>query len=348
MSWWTKLRDAAESAAVVAGNYYLPGSSLLTSKIVSKGSQEQLSSPVGQIAQLASGAYGVSADQLKNYGTIFDKVKTSLGISGTPTVGDLDAAVAKGEITAADAYLAQQAAAQAAGAKGITAATFLPYAATLGGAALTSQAIGQAAQTQADYGQQVLNFLKQQQEQNVALQEPFRQAGITALNKLVPLSTEYKPFTMAEFQADPGYTFRLAEGKKALERQAAARGGLISGAALKAATRYGQEMGSEEFMNAFNRYQLERQAQLSPLQYLVGGGQTSAQTLGSQAQQYGRDVAGLTTDIGASQAGAQMARGTTYAQALTGAANLYGQQQANALNQQLTNAMIARLQSGTA
>ena len=44
MGWFTKLRDAVESAAVVAGNYYLPGSSMVTSKLVSEGSQKQLNS----------------------------------------------------------------------------------------------------------------------------------------------------------------------------------------------------------------------------------------------------------------------------------------------------------------
>ena len=52
---------------------------------------------------------------------------------------------------------------------------------------------------------------------------------------------------------DPGYKFRLSEGMKALDRQAAARGGLISGNALKATQRYGQDLASQEFGNAYNR-----------------------------------------------------------------------------------------------
>jgi hypothetical protein len=37
---------------------------------------------------------------------------------------------------------------------------------------------------------------------------------------------------MGDFTTDPGYAFRLSEGQKGLDRQAAARGGLISGGAL--------------------------------------------------------------------------------------------------------------------
>jgi hypothetical protein len=78
----------------------------------------------------------------------------------------------------------------------------------------------------------------------------------------------------------------LAEGQKALDRQAAARGGLISGGALKAAQRYGQEMGSQEYTNAFNRYQTERAAKLNPLQSLAGVGQTAVNQLGAAGQNY--------------------------------------------------------------
>jgi hypothetical protein len=58
MGWFTKLRDAVESAAVVAGNYYLPGSSMVTSRLVSKGSQDQLNSDLGRVAQIGSGLAG--------------------------------------------------------------------------------------------------------------------------------------------------------------------------------------------------------------------------------------------------------------------------------------------------
>ena len=128
-----------------------------------------------------------------------------------------------------------------------------------------------------------------QQEQ----QRPWLQAGQTALNKLIPLATEYTPFGMDQFQQDPGYGFRLSEGQKALERSAAARAGLQSGSALKAAARFGQEMGSQEYQNAFNRYQTERAARLQPLQSLAGVGQTAANTLGGYGQNYAGNVGNL-------------------------------------------------------
>jgi hypothetical protein len=89
-----------------------------------------------------------------------------------------------------------------------------------------------------------------------------------------------KPFSMADYQADPGYAFRLAEGNKALERSAAARGGLLSGAALKSTARYSQGMASQEYGNAYDRYNTNQTNLYNRLAGLSGTGQTSAGQLG--------------------------------------------------------------------
>jgi hypothetical protein len=56
------------------------------------------------------------------------------------------------------------------------------------------------------------------------------------------------------WQTDPGYLFRLAEGQKLLENSAAARGGLLSGQTGKALQEYGQNFASNEFGNIYDRY----------------------------------------------------------------------------------------------
>lgn len=118
-----------------------------------------------------------------------------------------------------------------------------------------------------------------------------------------------RDFSMQDFQADPGYGFRMSEGMKALDRQAAARGGLISGGALKAAQRYGQDLGSQEYMNAFNRYQTNRANQLAPLQSLAGLAQTSANTLGNAAANYGTNAGNIAMTAGTNQANAYLNQG---------------------------------------
>lgn len=183
---------------------------------------------------------------------------------------------------------------------------------------LGSKAAGKAADTQADAANRAAELQYRQYQEDVVRQKPFYDVGVNALPELVAAS-KYTPFTMDKFQADPGYAFRLSEGQKQLDRSAAARGGLISGGALKAATRYGQDMGSQEFTNAFNRYQIENQAKLNPLQSLTGMGQTTAQQLGTA----GRNMA---SNVGEAQQNAAAARASGYvgqANALTSGLGTY-------------------------
>jgi hypothetical protein len=174
--------------------------------------------------------------------------------------------------------------------------------AVVGSALVGAYASDKASNTQADAAERAsgvqsaaaryaADLQQKQYEENVARQQPFYQAGVNALPELVSAS-RYTPFGQEQFQADPGYAFRLSEGQKALDRSAAARGGLISGGALKAATRFGQDMGSQEYTNAFNRYQAERQARLGPLQSLTGMGQTTAQQIGAAGAQNASAIGG--------------------------------------------------------
>jgi len=192
-------------------------------------------------------------------------------------------------------------------------------AAIIGSSLLGSRAASSAASTQSDAANRAADLQNAQYQQTRADQMPFLQAGVTALNQLAPMAANYETFGQQQFQQDPGYAFRLSEGQKALDRSAAARGGLISGSALKAAQRYGQEMGSQEYTNAFNRYQTERQARLGPLQSLAGVGQTTASTLGQAGASNAANVGNLMTGGAAASAAGQVGA----ANALTGGLGTY-------------------------
>jgi hypothetical protein len=120
-----------------------------------------------------------------------------------------------------------------------------------------------------------------------------------------------QPFDMSKFQADPGYAFRIAEGQKALDRQAAARGGLMSGGALKAAARYGQDMGSQEYANAYNRYRQNRADQLAPLSDLMTGGTNATNATNTAMGNYGTNAANLMGQAGQATAAGQLGIGNT-------------------------------------
>jgi hypothetical protein len=187
-------------------------------------------------------------------------------------------------------------------------------AASVGSAAIGSRAASKASKAQTQAADQAAQLQREQFDRQVELQEPFRQAGMTGQNELMRLlglqgdagSAGYgsatKPFGMEQFQADPGYGFRMSEGLKALDRSAAARGGLLSGATLKGATRYGQGVASQEYQNAFDRYQKERLMRLAPLQSLSGMAQTSAANIGSAGDQYSTNVGNNLATMGQARA----------------------------------------------
>jgi len=205
-------------------------------------------------------------------------------------------------------------------------------AATIGAGLLGASSARSAANTQAQATQAAQDAQERMFNKQVELQEPFRQAGIGALNKLIPL-TDYTKFGMDQFTQDPGYAFRLSEGMKALDRTAAARGGLLSGATLKGAQRYGQDLASQEYTNAFNRYQIERNAQLNPLQSLAGVGQTATGALTNAAQQFGAQTGQNLQDIGTARASGYLGGTNALSSAIGQAGQLYQYgQRTNALS----------------
>lgn len=271
------------------------------------------------------------------------------------------------------------------------------------GGANAANAAREAAQIQAGLGREALGLQREMFERQVGLQEPFRQGGLAAQNRLIDLlglglspeqlanlyrervgqggATEAdfvnwarsqgvpdsrlmqarnmllggpgaagtgmsdfgsaaRPFSMDAFRADPGYGFRLSEGLKALERSQAARGGLMSGGTGKALQRYGQDMASQEYGNAFNRFYQEREALLNPLLSLSGRGQTSATQTGQAAQQFGQQGAQSLTGIGNAMAAGQVGQANAINQAIGQGVSMYNQgQNQNLLNQALQYSM---------
>jgi hypothetical protein len=201
--------------------------------------------------------------------------------------------------------------------------------AIIGSAILGAASSRSAAKTQAGAAQQAADIQKSQFEQIREDQAPYRQAGYNALAEMQRTAGNVPgafKFGAGDYQADPGYAFRLSEGQKALDRQAAARGGLISGGALRAAQRYGQEMGSQEFGNAYNRaltgYNtgVASENQLYNRQAgLAGIGQTSANLVNQAGQNYATSAGNLMTGGAAAQAAGQVGM----ANAVTGGLGTY-------------------------
>jgi hypothetical protein len=213
--------------------------------------------------------------------------------------------------------------------------------ASLVGAGMTADAAKKAAQGIADANASSNQLMAQINAQNQARQEPFYQAGLKALpaysQGVMPGGNLVRPFSNADFQADPGYGFRLSEGMKALDRSAASRGNLLSGATLKGAERYGQGLASQEYQNAYNRYTGDQATQRNALASLTGFAPTASSAMQAGDMAYGSNAANLASNTANAMAGAGATRSSSYGNALAG----IGQNVYNAMNPNPMNSIMA-------
>jgi hypothetical protein len=199
---------------------------------------------------------------------------------------------------------------------------------------------------QRDTLNQQLAFQQKMYDQTREDFAPYRESGTANLNQLNTLlgiggntgATDFgrfktADFTPADFEAgkDPGYAFRIREGLKAIDRQAASRGGLISGNALKGAASYSSDLASQEYQNAFNRFQAIRGNTLQPFQMGAAAGQSAAAMQGQANANFGSAGGQAIANAGQGASSAYGALGTgtynavgNYGQNATGILGAYG------------------------
>jgi hypothetical protein len=226
------------------------------------------------------------------------------------------------------------------------------------GGLLSSKASGDAADTAAQASGRASDASIAEQRRQYDLsradQAPYLAAGTGAVNRLgagVAAGGEFGATMPFDFQydqnTDPGYGFRFAEGMKGLERSAAARGGLLSGATLKGVQRYGQDMGSQEYQNAFNRYLTgfnantgERNQLYNRLAGVAGTGQTATNQIGTQGANMASNIGNAYMNSAANTGNAAMAAAGQRNSAFGGAANVLGRMYGRTpygVGQQLSN-----------
>jgi hypothetical protein len=184
----------------------------------------------------------------------------------------------------------------------------------------------EAAQIQSDSAREGREAQKEALDRQIALNKPYYDVGVGAVNRLAS-QAPYMTDTF-NFQEDPGYAFRFKEGMRALNSQAAARSGLISGNALRAATAFGQDMSSQEYQNAFTRYLQNNAQNLNTYntntglqQYLTNVGQASANNQSNAMGVYGTNLANNLIGVGNANAGAVTGAAAANAAGAIGAAN---------------------------
>lgn len=172
---------------------------------------------------------------------------------------------------------------------------------------------------------------KRQYDQQRTDLEPYRLAGGTALGQIGRGTADggefNRKFTLADFVQDPGYEFRKSEGQRGVDASAAARGGVLSGGAIRANQRFGQDLASQEFGNAFSRYQSDLGGRYNRLAGVAGVGQQAVGEGNNASQNFVNNQQGGVNNISNNIQGGANARASQYvntANAIGGAANSIG------------------------
>lgn len=253
-----------------------------------------------------------------------------------------------------------------------------------------------AAQTEADAAANALAFQREAyttQQQQVAPYLAAGQGGLNALTAGMPeLTAGFNPtaagipatfdptqtgvpntfsYGPQDFQVDPGYQFALQQGQQAIERSAAAKGGLVSGGTLKdlsayttgqAAQQYGtaysraqgtyqQNYGNalaryqQNYSNLFNTFETNQQNRYNRLNALAGTGLAATGMSTAAGQNFANQAGQYTIGAGNALAAGQVGSANALTGGIAGATNAatgglaayqnyqYQQQLLNALNQ---------------
>jgi hypothetical protein len=180
------------------------------------------------------------------------------------------------------------------------------------GAIIGGDASRKATNTQADAAKSAEQMQREMYEQNREDYAPWREAGKNALAVL----QERIAAGPGDFTKSPGYDFRLAEGKKAIERSAAARTGVLGGGTEKALARYSQDYASGEYQNFLNQYYQS----LTPRQSLANIGMTATTGITNSGSNAANQIAQSQIESGNAQAAGTI----NQANAITGNINASG------------------------
>lgn len=244
---WAPFRDSLESAAVLAGNYFLPGSSMLTSHLVSDGAQNSLNSSVGRLFNAGMGAAGAGVGS---------------SITNVPSASDLGYGWGSAGTSVAEGF-GPNAASSVQGGEGLLGGA--SRATGIGSNSLPSfgsglTGSGNAGAGMSSYGKglgSLFSGIYDISSNNDAKKALLESQGRSYAALQPYLNAKFQPGDLTQ---DPGYQFRLQQGQQAIDRSLGARGNLFSGNALKAAQEYGQGLADSTYNDAYQRW-LQQNAQ---------------------------------------------------------------------------------------
>lgn len=287
----------------------------------------------------------------------------AVGVIGAAVIGGITTSMSakassKAATKAAAATAAANTKAAALNAAAITSAAAANAAATKYAAGQATKAAMYAARKAAEADKYAADKAEKAAAEALALQEsvwqkqeedmsPWLEAGKTGLNQLAygmglpgyegdsalgESGYLQKDFEMTDFEEDPGYQFRLSEGLKALDRSASSKGNLLSGSALKGIERFGQDLASQEYQNAYNRYTGEQAWKYGQLTDISNTGLNAGANLGAAGSNYANSSGSILTGTAQQLGQNNIATANSLGNIATSTANTIGQGAINSAN----------------
>lgn len=190
-------------------------------------------------------------------------------------------------------------------------------AAAVVGAGATVYSANKASNAQKSAANQSNQTALDQYNQTRADQAPWRTQGANALTQLT--GNLAKGFTPTDFEHDPGYQFELDQGMQGLDRSAASRGRLYSGAQMKAADTFATNFASTKYGDAYTRW-LQGNNELAAV---AGVGQTATTATDQAAMNYGTQFSNNTNAAGNVSASGYLSSGNALTNAINGGTAAY-------------------------
>lgn len=192
----------------------------------------------------------------------------------------------------------------------------------------SAQGAQDAADAQMWWGQQGLQRAGETYQANQAKFNEYRDTGSQANTQLQQGMGQQgalgRQFTMADFNADPGYRFSQQQGLAAIANSNSVRGGALSGGTLKALSNYGQQTASQEYGNAEARFRQNQMQNYGQLSGLANMGLSATNAQAGLGQNWSAMQMGQLNNLGNAQAGGILGKVAGENQAIGGVTSAAG------------------------
>ena len=189
--------------------------------------------------------------------------------------------------------------------------------ASVGGSVVQASAASKATKAQKDAANQQIALQREIYQDTSEKFKPFLEGGTNAFQAMMSeMGLADAPAGWGGYTASPGYASQFKGGMDALQSSAAARGGLMSGATMKAAQQFGNDLTAQDYGTFYNR-----------LAGVAGMGQSAAGNQAAAAANYGQNAGNALASIGNASAAGAVAQGNAWANGLNNITGTLGYMQ---------------------